>query len=115
LAYHTFDEIRQVDQGAITDNKELGPVLETICDEQLRGKPERRSGPHRRDQQNGRLFKVGSVALRGGVFRQVLLGATATLRSTTPSSAIEAGSGTGAAISVITTLPLPVWKLATRI
>jgi len=58
LAYHTFDEVRQVDQGAITDNKRLGPVLATIRDEQLRGKPERRGGPHRWDQQMVRLFKV---------------------------------------------------------
>ena len=27
LAYRTFDKIRQVDQGAIADNKRLGPVM----------------------------------------------------------------------------------------
>ena len=36
LAYRTFDKIRQVDQGAIIDNKRLGPVLAMIRDEQLR-------------------------------------------------------------------------------
>jgi hypothetical protein len=59
LAYHTFDKIRQVDQGAIADNKRLGSVLAMIRDEQLRRGPERRSGPRRRDQRDARLFKVG--------------------------------------------------------
>jgi hypothetical protein len=59
LAYRTFDKIRQVDQGAIADNKQLGPVLAMIRDEQLRRGPERRSGPRRRDQRDARLFKVG--------------------------------------------------------
>lgn len=59
LAYRTFDKIRQVDQGAITDNKRLGSVLAMIRDEQLRREPERRSGPRRRDQRDTRLFKVG--------------------------------------------------------
>ena len=59
LAYRTFDKIRQVDQGAIADNKRLGPVLATIRDEQLRRGPQRRSGPRRRDQREARLFKVG--------------------------------------------------------
>jgi hypothetical protein len=59
LAYRTFDKIRQVDQGAIADNKRLGPVLAMIRDEQLRRGPERRSGPRRRDQRDARLFKVG--------------------------------------------------------
>jgi hypothetical protein len=36
LAYRTFDKIRQVDQGAIADNKHLGAVLAMIRDEQLR-------------------------------------------------------------------------------
>jgi hypothetical protein len=27
LAYRTFDKVRQVDQGAIADNKRLGPIL----------------------------------------------------------------------------------------
>jgi hypothetical protein len=59
LAYRTFDKIRQVDQGAIADNKQLGSVLAMIRDEQLRREPERRSGPRRRDQRDTRLFKVG--------------------------------------------------------
>jgi hypothetical protein len=59
LAYRTFDKIRQVDQGAIADNKRLGPILAVIRDEQLRRGPERRSGPRRRDQRDARLFKVG--------------------------------------------------------
>jgi len=59
LAYRTFDKVRQVDQGAIADNKRLGPILAMIRDEQLRRGPERRSGPRRRDQHNSRLFKVG--------------------------------------------------------
>ncbi len=59
LAYRTFDKIRQVDQGAITDNKRLGSVLAMIRDEQLRREPERRSGPRRRDQRDTQLFKVG--------------------------------------------------------
>ena len=59
LAYRTFDKIRQVDQGAIADNKRLGAVLAMIRDEQLRRGPQRRSGPRRRDQRDARLFKVG--------------------------------------------------------
>jgi len=59
LAYRTFDKVRQVDQGAIADNKRLGAVLAMIRDEQLRRGPSRRSGPRRRDQRDARLFKVG--------------------------------------------------------
>jgi hypothetical protein len=59
LAHRTFDKIRQVDQGAIADNKRLGPILAMIRDEQLRRGPERRSGPRWRDQRDTRLFKVG--------------------------------------------------------
>jgi hypothetical protein len=59
LAYRTFDKVRQVDQGAIADNKHLGAVLAVIRGEQLRRGPERRSGPRRRDQRDSRLFKVG--------------------------------------------------------
>jgi hypothetical protein len=33
LAYRTFDKIRQVDQGAIAENKRLGPILAMIRDE----------------------------------------------------------------------------------
>jgi len=51
-----LDKIRQVDQGAIVDNKRLGPTLAMIRDEQLRREPQRRSGPRRRD---AHLFKIG--------------------------------------------------------
>jgi transposase len=61
LAYRTFDKLRQVDQGAIADNKRLSAVLAMIRDQQLQREPEARSdrAPRRRDQQNARLFKVG--------------------------------------------------------
>jgi transposase len=61
LAYRTFDKIRQVDQGAIADNKRLGAVLAMIRDQQQRCEPGHRSqrAPRRRDQRNARLFKVG--------------------------------------------------------
>jgi hypothetical protein len=44
LAYRTFDKIRQVDQSAIVDTGRLAAVLAMIRDEQLRRRPERRSG-----------------------------------------------------------------------
>jgi hypothetical protein len=59
LAYRTFDKVRQVDQGAIADNKQLGAVLAMIRDKQRRRGSEPRSGPRRRDQRGARLFKVG--------------------------------------------------------
>src|ERR1700730_632290 len=61
LAYRTFDKIRQVDQGAIADNKRLGPLLAMIRDQQQRREPGHRSqrAPRRRDQRDARLFKVG--------------------------------------------------------
>jgi hypothetical protein len=59
LAYRTFDKVRQVDQGVIADNKQLGAVLAMVRDEQLRRGTEQRSGPRRRDQRDARLFKVG--------------------------------------------------------
>jgi hypothetical protein len=59
LAYRTFDKVRQVDQGAIADNKHLGAVLAIIREEQLRHGPQRRGGPRRRDQRHARLFKIG--------------------------------------------------------
>ena len=59
LAYRTFDKLRQVDQGAVADNKRLAAVLALIRDQQLRRGPQRRSGPRRRDQRDARLFKVG--------------------------------------------------------
>jgi hypothetical protein len=59
--HRTFDKIRQVDQGAIADNKRLGPILAMIRNEQLRRGPQRRSmrAPRRRDQRDARLFKFG--------------------------------------------------------
>jgi transposase len=61
LAYRTFDQIQQVDQGAIVENKRLGAALTFIREEQLRREPQRRStkAPRRRDQRGARLFKVG--------------------------------------------------------
>jgi len=59
LAYRTFDKVRQVDQGAIADNKQLGAVLTMIRDKQRQRGTEQRSGPRRRDQRDARLFKVG--------------------------------------------------------
>jgi hypothetical protein len=59
LAYSTFDKLRQFNQGAIAENKRLGPLLAMIRDEQLRRGPEHRNGPRRRDQRDARLFKVG--------------------------------------------------------
>ena len=61
LAYHTFDKIQQVDQGAIAENKRLGAALAFIREEQLRREPVHRStkAPRRRDQRDARLFKVG--------------------------------------------------------
>jgi hypothetical protein len=61
LAYRTFDKLRQVDQGAIADNKRLGPILAMIRDEQRRRQLQHRSqrAPRRRDQRDMRLFKVG--------------------------------------------------------
>jgi hypothetical protein len=53
LAYRTFDKLRQVDQGAIADNKRLAAVLTVIRNQQLRRGPQRRSGSRRRDQRNG--------------------------------------------------------------
>jgi hypothetical protein len=54
LAYRTFDKLRQVDQGAVADNKRLGAVLALIRDQQLRRRPQSRSGPRRRDQRDAR-------------------------------------------------------------
>ena len=61
LAYRIFDKIQQVDQGAIADNKRLGPLLAMIREQQLRREPQHRSqrAPRRRDQRDARLFKVG--------------------------------------------------------
>jgi hypothetical protein len=59
LAYRSFDKVRQVSQAAIVENKQLGAALAFIREKQLRRRPERRSGPRRRDQHNPRLFKIG--------------------------------------------------------
>jgi hypothetical protein len=59
LAYRTFEKVRQVDQGSIADNKQLGAVLAMVRDNQLRCGTEQGSGPRRRDQRDARLFKVG--------------------------------------------------------
>src|SRR5438132_140747 len=61
LAYRIFDKIQQVDQGAIADNKRLGPLLAMIREQHLRRDPQHRSqrAPRRRDQRDARLFKVG--------------------------------------------------------
>jgi hypothetical protein len=52
LAYRTFDKVRQVGQGTIADNKQLGAVLTKIRDKQLRRETEQRSGPRRADGSN---------------------------------------------------------------
>jgi len=67
LAYRTFDKVRQVDQGAIADNKHLGAVLAVIRHEQLRHGPQRRSGASparsaRCPSLQGRLSCVSSLA-----------------------------------------------------
>ena len=66
LAYRTFDNIQQVDQGAIVENKRLGAALTFIREEQLRREPQQRSmkAPRRRDQRDARLFKAGGAVLR---------------------------------------------------
>ena len=64
LAYRTFYKIRQVDQGAIIENKRLGAALSFIREQQLRRGSEHRSGPRRRDQRDARLFKAGGAVLR---------------------------------------------------
>jgi hypothetical protein len=52
-------------KGAIIENKRLGAALALIREERLRREPGRRSdrAPRRRDQQNPRLFKVGSIQI----------------------------------------------------
>ena len=57
-ACRTFDKVRQVDQGAIADNKRLGSAGDDPRST-APSRAERRSGPRRRDQRDGRLFKVG--------------------------------------------------------
>lgn len=63
LPERTFDKFRQVDQGAITGNKRLGPMLAIIRDKLRHHGPERCSGPRWRDQRNARLFKVDDLLL----------------------------------------------------
>lgn len=59
LAYSTFDKVRQVDQGAIVDNKRLSAVLSLVRAEQQQ-RPIHRSerGPRRRSQENS-IFGIG--------------------------------------------------------
>jgi Helix-turn-helix domain len=57
LPYRTFDKVRQVDQAAIVENKQLGPILALIAEQQKLA-PMTRSGARRRGQGNG-IFKVG--------------------------------------------------------
>jgi hypothetical protein len=54
-------KIRQVDQGAIIENKRLGAALAFIPEQLLRREPQHLSdrAPRRRDQHNPRLLKVG--------------------------------------------------------
>jgi len=59
LPYRTLDKIRHVKQAAVVDNKRLGPLLAMIRQSQQLQKPERRSGPRRRDQA-GHIFDVGA-------------------------------------------------------
>jgi hypothetical protein len=57
LAYRTFDKIRQVSQGAIVENKQLGAALAFIREEQLRRAPQRAAPARsaRRASLQGRL------------------------------------------------------------
>jgi hypothetical protein len=54
-----LDQRRLTTEGAVADNKRLGPVLAMIRNERLRCRSERRSGSRRRDQRRSRLFKMG--------------------------------------------------------
>jgi hypothetical protein len=58
LTYRTFDKIRHVKQAAVVDNKRLGVLLAKIRQSQQLQKPERLTGPRRRDQA-GHMFDVG--------------------------------------------------------
>jgi hypothetical protein len=57
LAYRTFDKLRQVSQAAIVENKRLGAALASSARSSSAANPERRSGPHRRDRRDARLFQ----------------------------------------------------------
>ncbi len=63
LAYSKFDKVRQVDQGAIVDNKRLSAVLTQIQAEQQQ-RPMHRSeaGPRRRSQENSPFRSGGSIS-----------------------------------------------------
>jgi hypothetical protein len=59
LPYTIFDKVRQVDQGAIVENKRLGPVLAMIAARQTeRGETRSQKAPRRGGQAPG-LFKAG--------------------------------------------------------
>ena len=59
LPFKIFDKVRQVDQGAIVDNKRLGAVLEVIQEQQRETAVRRsRSAPQRRGQRNSRFAVV---------------------------------------------------------
>ena len=59
LPFKIFDKVRQVDQGAIVDNKRLGAVLEVIQEQQRKTAVRRsRSAPQRRGQSNSRFVVV---------------------------------------------------------
>ena len=60
LAYRTFDNLRQVPQAAIVENKRLGAALAFIRQQQIeRAEARSAKAPRRRDQRDARLFKVG--------------------------------------------------------
>lgn len=65
LAYSIFDKVRQVDQGAIVDNKRLSSVLTLIRQEQQLN-PQYRSeaAPRRRSQENSLFNEGGSFSAK---------------------------------------------------
>jgi hypothetical protein len=61
LPYTIFDQVRQVEQGAVVEHKRLDAVLACIREQQLRHpERQRRSGPRRRGQTNS-LFGPSSA------------------------------------------------------
>jgi Winged helix-turn helix len=61
LSYKLFDTICHVDQGAIVDNKRLGPVLQHIQKQQaLRPQYRSEHAPRRRAQQENSPFQAGA-------------------------------------------------------
>ena len=65
LAYTIFDKVRQVNQGAIVDNKRLSSVLTVIRQEQ-ETRPMYRSekAPRRRNQENSIFSMGGSISAK---------------------------------------------------